>query len=84
MRPRGGTHGYPRRDVVEESSGGIGQAGQIIHGDDDPVYRPHDRADAWYCGCHDGHTRHASLDEDTRHTLAGWEARKDQEIGLTK
>jgi len=70
---------------VEESSGRISQTGQIIHGDDDSCFTVrHDRADAWDCGRHDRHARQPSLDEDTWHTFAGWEARKDQEIGLTE
>jgi hypothetical protein len=70
---------------VEESSGRIGQTGEIIHGDDDSRLTVcHDRADAWHRGRHDWHTRQPSLYEDTRHTLAGWQAWKDQEIGFTE
>jgi hypothetical protein len=70
---------------MEEPSGRIGQTGQIVHGHDDPRFTvPHNGADARHCGRHDRHTREPSLDEDTRHTFAGWEAWKDQEIGLTE
>jgi hypothetical protein len=70
---------------LEESSGRISETWHVIHSDDDSRFTVrHNRSGAWDCGRDNRHTGQPSLNEDTGHTLAGREAWKDQEVGLTQ